>query len=890
MSVKPVPGGFDPSKTNVVYRSINDAGVAVGVVADDNTSNAIRGLQIIPGTGYEARDINNSGKIVGYSHWYPSNAVIWTNDIPYVYNETPSYAYALNDSGLVVGSVGGSAVIFRDNSYVDLNTLIPKNSKIALVKAIDINNKGEILAQGQRSSIVDFYLLRPQSIITYPGLNDLMVAGQPDTIRWIGGNEGQLIKLEYTVDEGTTYRPINTNPIDAGESKYGWEVPDSLLYRQVTIKMTEYDTGDSLAVSEVFRIKPYVITRVGDDGKYEVYDFDTHRWGFGNNDYEVWPQSWWSSFDYQNGTDPFTNLPYSLSQSFTFVTALSGEFPDWESFVNTFTVDACYWDITSGSYNLTALARWEGIKRNWGGSCFGIANANALAFYDKDSFRTKYPGFPNFAQPIEVHAAPAVPEVIPVVSELFTYQYGQPYKAHDIERRSNSYPTETVEQLKSIFSEDDVSIKALAIYNNNGNGGHEILPYRLEQDREEEQYYYIYVWDNSDPNNENAMIVVDTSVNGNRGFWNSAYAWNNWGGEKYLYLDLQASQFLSNPTLAKRAFSQKVFAVPSGTIEIDTPNNSSVIITNTLGNQMGSDGSILWKDIPDGYPLYVEDGSESPPYGYQLPNDTYAVELSNFGEETTKAFFFMENGTYAYRRFDASQDHTDRILFDSGLSVTNPDDANKSINLEYIINEPEQEKQYMIKSLILSPDDSIRVEPVSGDQLILKSFGDATTYDIMVGTVSETGLEMFEHVSVSLSENTTHTLVPDWTNGNAALKILIDSGNDGSVDDSLSVENQPTGVEERGSQIIPDEFKLNQNYPNPFNPTTTISYNIPERSRVTIAIYTIAGQQIRTYDLGVQDIGNHEFLFDGTGLPSGVYLYRVENGLAVKIGRMLLMK
>jgi len=79
-------------------------------------------------------------------------------------------------------------------------------------------------------------------------------------------------------------------------------------------------------------------------------------------------------------------------------------------------------------------------------------------------------------------------------------------------------------------------------------------------------------------------------------------------------------------------------------------------------------------------------------------------------------------------------------------------------------------------------------------------------------------------------------------------------------------------------------------HPNPFNPATTIGYSIPGRADVSITIYNATGQRIRAVDLGMLSPGSHEYVFDGSDLPSGVYLYRVSAGGDVRTGRMLLMK
>ena len=69
-----------------------------------------------------------------------------------------------------------------------------------------------------------------------------------------------------------------------------------------------------------------------------------------------------------------------------------------------------------------------------------------------------------------------------------------------------------------------------------------------------------------------------------------------------------------------------------------------------------------------------------------------------------------------------------------------------------------------------------------------------------------------------------------------------------------------------------------QNYPNPFNQTTTISYYLPETSSVKIEVYSITGMKIRTLTETVEELGQHQIRFDGSGLPGGIYFCRVTCG------------
>ncbi|MGB8321233.1 MAG: T9SS type A sorting domain-containing protein [Ignavibacteriaceae bacterium] len=87
------------------------------------------------------------------------------------------------------------------------------------------------------------------------------------------------------------------------------------------------------------------------------------------------------------------------------------------------------------------------------------------------------------------------------------------------------------------------------------------------------------------------------------------------------------------------------------------------------------------------------------------------------------------------------------------------------------------------------------------------------------------------------------------------------------------------GINLKKSFIInytaPKEYALSQNFPNPFNPTTTIRYDLPIDSKVTIKIYDILGNEVKTLVDQNQSAGYKEIRFNGASLASGVYIYRM---------------
>lgn len=96
-------------------------------------------------------------------------------------------------------------------------------------------------------------------------------------------------------------------------------------------------------------------------------------------------------------------------------------------------------------------------------------------------------------------------------------------------------------------------------------------------------------------------------------------------------------------------------------------------------------------------------------------------------------------------------------------------------------------------------------------------------------------------------------------------------------------------VSVQGGEVI-KSYDVYQNYPNPFNPSTVINYQLPERNLVTIKVYDILGKVVKTLVNEYKDQGRYSVPFDGSGLASGVYFYRLEAGSFVSTKKMLLLK
>ncbi|MEZ4387874.1 MAG: T9SS type A sorting domain-containing protein [Candidatus Krumholzibacteriia bacterium] len=90
--------------------------------------------------------------------------------------------------------------------------------------------------------------------------------------------------------------------------------------------------------------------------------------------------------------------------------------------------------------------------------------------------------------------------------------------------------------------------------------------------------------------------------------------------------------------------------------------------------------------------------------------------------------------------------------------------------------------------------------------------------------------------------------------------------------------------------LAPVATGLGQGYPNPFNPTATIPVKLARSCQATLAVYDVKGRLVRTLHDGILAAGEHTFTFDGTGLGSGTYLYRLQTPDGVETRRLMLVK
>ncbi|MBN1398419.1 MAG: T9SS type A sorting domain-containing protein, partial [Bacteroidetes bacterium] len=177
---------------------------------------------------------------------------------------------------------------------------------------------------------------------------------------------------------------------------------------------------------------------------------------------------------------------------------------------------------------------------------------------------------------------------------------------------------------------------------------------------------------------------------------------------------------------------------------------------------------------------------------------------------------------------------------------------------------------------------AISVTPTAeGANIVRYSLKKGTDYVLAAGAMDNAPVAtQFNGIIFGLNANTSTTAM-------MLTNVLVDTGSVPGIDDITDVT---------GPNARPREFALCQNYPNPFNPSTTIQYDIPMNSQVTLTVYDLLGRAVAKLVDEKQAASTYTVQWNASSMSSGVYFYRInaksEDGSKTftSVKKLLLMK
>ena len=97
------------------------------------------------------------------------------------------------------------------------------------------------------------------------------------------------------------------------------------------------------------------------------------------------------------------------------------------------------------------------------------------------------------------------------------------------------------------------------------------------------------------------------------------------------------------------------------------------------------------------------------------------------------------------------------------------------------------------------------------------------------------------------------------------------------------------------NDVVPGTFALHQNYPNPFNPVTSIGFELPERTDISLVVYDLLGKKVKTLVNQNLGTGSYQIKWNGLSdhgemLPSGMYFYELNSSDFRSVKKLILVK
>lgn len=121
------------------------------------------------------------------------------------------------------------------------------------------------------------------------------------------------------------------------------------------------------------------------------------------------------------------------------------------------------------------------------------------------------------------------------------------------------------------------------------------------------------------------------------------------------------------------------------------------------------------------------------------------------------------------------------------------------------------------------------------------------------------------------------------------VKIMYNT-NEGSYYTIERLKEIKTVSTDSGTSVLPTVIELLQNYPNPFNGTTTLSYSLSIKTKITIHLFNVLGEKVKTLLDSEKEPGAYFINVDAANLPSGIYFYQLRAGEFVETKKMVLLR
>lgn len=502
-------------------------------------------------------------------------------------------------------------------------------------------------------------------------------------------------------------------------------------------------------------------------------------WRFANIIDYWWPQSWWSQFNYNQ-------YPFPSTWSQWPVNAQASDFTDWQLFVDMFGEDNCYLNPPPGNvfFNPIASMKWWAIKGTWGGSCYGMVASSLMAYFDKISFLELHPGIGSFTNLYNLNS---LNDAITIcVNGTHLYQFAETQTNH-INSNDHKTPVETLQEIENMIIHDDPIDQFLVIYNQNGSGGHTVMPYKVVTKENDENVDLVFIYDPNAPANTQRYIEVNTEDN----------TWYyeklpQWGGEQGMFLMDPIENYFTPPELSKETNPSK--RVDELT-EVYFSSDADIICLTNEGDSVGYYQNISFNNTANSHPIIPITGSEQRPIGYYLGDSQYEIHIKNIVDSSFTFSVICDSLIQSVNTHIATSGNSEHYLLDKSFSIINPSPFEKKYNLENIIQKDQHFHSIRITNIALSENDTL-VSQISESkrsciQLISNTLK-IREYDVNLKVLDAYGISNFSYSSIQIGPQEVHEISIDSLISKNIVEIYIDKYDNGVFEDTIVLTYSPS--------------------------------------------------------------------------------------------------
>jgi hypothetical protein len=355
-------------------------------------------------------------------------------------------------------------------------------------------------------------------------------------------------------------------------------------------------------------------------------------------------------------------------------------------------------------------------------------------------------------------------------------------------------PAQVLTQLQFAMSGGAPNPTTLLVYNGERSSGHSIVPYAL-QDRGN-GVWWVSVYDNNYPNDENRHVIINTTTD--TWSYDLGVSIGTWNG------DANAHSF---GVIAISAYSvQPVCPWCTSTLvdELWLAGEGHLLITDSQGRRIGYTGSQFVSEIPDAYANVIPTGlgTASEPVYYLPITESYTIlvdgqtlnNLQTTQTEPSSVSLFGPNYAISVDGVIVTSVSQDIISVSvDGKQLDYQSNRDEEVTLSLMLEGAGESSEFKIMGADIGSGQTMRLaDNTSNHQFSFNNAqGGGGVYDLEIIQINASGKQLFIHKDITIDAGDTQfTSYGTWDGGLGAMDLLIDHGSDGTINETIVLDNQ----------------------------------------------------------------------------------------------------